>query len=253
MCPNNTVGQWCWEMEMGYQRKMLTEHAEPQQMRCNYRGLSGHLIVISTSELQYSHVQMRTNWPDRAVIKSSGIIDTQACCKLVGSWLCIRKCSFCRLGKTKTHWFTDAKKEFSLWDLSSQADNNVVPFKPKFHYVHTSALHMWEKVILLDWWRRYIAMYLCHYSWGYRLKSLRFTVGSVLQQPGRVCGAFGAPQLSTSLGTVAHFLNGKHMNCSSDAWKIWLFKSEARQLWPYKAVYIHPLCGKLVIGIRQRE
>lgn len=38
-----------------------TEHAEQQQIQSNYQELSAHLTVISTSELQCSHVQHRTN------------------------------------------------------------------------------------------------------------------------------------------------------------------------------------------------
>lgn len=38
-----------------------TEHAEQQQIQSNYQELSGHLTVISTSELQCFHVQHRTN------------------------------------------------------------------------------------------------------------------------------------------------------------------------------------------------
>lgn len=104
-------------MMLGDQRNSkergLTEQAECQQIWSNYQELSGHLIVISTSELWCFHVQHRTNWPDRAVIESSGIMDTQASCKLLDTWICITKCSLCHAGSHK-HWITGANKQLYL-------------------------------------------------------------------------------------------------------------------------------------------
>lgn len=95
--------QHSWAVMLRDQRNIKdwspTEHAEHQQIQSNYQELSGHLTVISTSELQCFHVQHRTNWPDRAGIESSGIMDTQASCKLLYTWICITKYSLCHLGK----------------------------------------------------------------------------------------------------------------------------------------------------------